>query len=93
MVTPRFIHIGFNFTGEPPLKALAETFNRALDWMRYSQNCWIIYSNTELETWRDRIRQTPGVLPGDSFFLSEFNSQAYTGYQYDWVWQWLHKAR
>jgi hypothetical protein len=93
-VPARFVHIGFSFTGtEPPIKALGETFNNALDWVRYDHHCWILYTTTELDTWRDRIRNTPGVLPGDSFFLTEFQPGKHSGYMHEWVWTWLSKSR
>jgi hypothetical protein len=89
----RFVHIGFNFTGEPPVNALKQGFDKALDWMRYSNSCWILYTTTDLDVWRDRIRQTDGILPDDSFFLCEFNPDSWSGFMPDWVWDWLHKIR
>ncbi len=91
MAQARFVHIGFGFTGEPPVAALEKLFSGAIDWMRYDQRCWILYTTTELDTWRDRIRNTPGVLSSDSFFLCEFTPTSYSGYLYDWVWKWIKK--
>ena len=89
----RFVHVGFNFTGDAPIDALTKTFNSATDWVRYDNGCWILYTSTALDTWRDRIRNTPGILPGDSFFLCEFGIANYSGYMHDWVWKWLKKPR
>jgi hypothetical protein len=91
-VSYRFIHVGFHFNGDAPIEALKVTFNSAKDWARYDKSCWILYTSTGLETWRDRIRNTPGVQPNDSFFLSEFEAN-YSGYMHDWVWEWLKKDR
>lgn len=89
----RFIHIGFNFTGTPPIQELEQLFNKALDWMHYSEYCWILYTTTEPDVWRDRIRQLGGILPGDSFFICEFNPAFDSGYMFDWAWNWLRKDR
>jgi hypothetical protein len=91
-VPARFIHVGFVFSGpEKPIDALGRTFAKALDWMRYSTECWILYSTTDTDTWRDRIRRTPGVLESDAFFVCDFDN--YSGYMHDWVWEWLRKDR
>jgi hypothetical protein len=92
-VPARFVHIGFNFTGTPPIDALAEKFKAALDWLRYDYSCWLLYTNTELDIWRDRIRGTPGVQKEDSFFLCEFDPKGYSGYMHQWAWDWLKKDR
>lgn len=89
-VPPRFVHIGFNFRGEPPIDALEALFGNALDWLRYDPSCWILYTSTDLDTWRDRIRK----ITGDTFLMFEFDRTAYvSGYQPTWVWQWLQKDR
>lgn len=89
-VPARFVHIGFSFDKPPfPITALENVFKTALDWIRYDQNCWILYTNTELNIWRDRIRKT--VQPQDSFLLVEFDTR--DGYMEQNVWNWLNKSR
>ncbi len=90
----RFVHIGFNFEGEtPPINALEKVFNSALDWLRYDEHCWILYTTTELDIWRDRIRQTEGITTSMGFLLVEFDRSNQSGYMYKWVWDWLNKPR
>jgi hypothetical protein len=89
----RFVHIGFSFEDEPPMEELEKIFSTARDWVRYDIHCWILYSNTELDIWRDRIRNSPSIKESDSFFLCEFPKTAYSGYQYDVVWDFLNKDR
>jgi hypothetical protein len=93
MASPRFIHVGFNFTGVAPIAELEKVFGSSIDWLRYENHCWLLYSTTELSIWRDRIHNCPGILPADSFFLSEFSESSYTGYMHKWVWDWLSKSR
>ena len=89
----KFVHVAFNFEGtDPPIKELEGLFSAALDWVRYGNESWILYTTTELDTWRDRIRATKAV-PGEvSFLLVEFGDY-YSGYLHDWIWEWLHKSR
>jgi hypothetical protein len=88
---PKLIHVGFNFTGIPPVGALEKVFAGAIDWLRYDYRCWILYTTTDLDTWRDRIRKVPGLGAKDSFFLCEIAD--YSGYMNTWVWQWLRNKR
>ena len=88
----RFVHVGFKFEDDnPPVDALKETFNKAVDWIRYEPHSWILYTGLDLDVWRGRIRNTPGIEKVDSFFLAEFSN--YSGYMRDSVWTWLHKER
>lgn len=92
-VSARFVHIGLSFTGEVPLAELETAFNLALDWIRYDQHCWILYTNTELDIWRDRIKKISAV---STSFLCEFEnhpSSNYSGYQRAAVWEFLNKSR
>ena len=79
-VPARFIHIGIGTSGEIPVEALERLFQTALDWMRYDSHCWILYSNTELEIWRDRIRKIEGMKAGTSYMLCEFDASQTSGY-------------
>jgi hypothetical protein len=90
----RFVHVGFSFSGQAPTEAELEAlFNTALDWVRYDMHCWILYSNTELETWRDKIRNSSAIKGQDSFLLCEFEKSKYTGYQHKIVWDFFNKVR
>jgi hypothetical protein len=92
MIPKRFVHVGFNFeSGNPPLDALEKTFNKAVDWIRYSYQGWILYTGLELDVWRDRIRNTPGIKDVDGLFLTEFSN--YSGYMQEEIWEWLAKKR
>ncbi len=95
MSRKRFVHIGFNFEGQtPPITELEKTFNRAIDWLRYDSTGWILYTALPLDTWRDRIRNTPGIAQNVGFLLTEFeDSASYSGYMQNWIWDWLSKDR
>lgn len=87
----RFVHVGFSFTGKPPLDAIQQAFDKADDWMRYDSHCWILYTGLSSETWRNRLHKIPGLDEDASFLLVEFDK--YVGYQQEWVWDWLQKDR
>lgn len=89
-VPARFVHIYFE--EEPEIEAAKVVFNTALDWIKYGSHSWILYSNVELDTWRDRIKTK--LVPGDhTFFINEFEKGRDSGYLTKSVWDWLNKTR
>ena len=89
----RFVHVGFNVGGAVPVTALEKVFDKASDWIRYNSHCWILYTRTDLDTWRDRIRKLPQIKDTDSFLLCEINVNVRSGYMEEKVWEWLAKDR
>jgi hypothetical protein len=93
-VKARFVHVGFNVHGPAvPVAELKKVFSTALDWLRYDPHCWILYTTTDLDIWRDRIRNVPGIKPSDGFFLCEININVRSGYLGKFAWDWLRKDR
>jgi hypothetical protein len=94
-VNARFVHVGFTMSGtaQVPVDALEKLFATALDWIRYDPHCWILYTSTELDTWRDRIRALPEIKPADGFLLLEVDANARSGYMEKFAWEWLQKVR
>jgi hypothetical protein len=90
-VKARFVHVGFGTSGEIPIARLEKLFSTSVDWFRYGSHCWILYTRTELDTWRDRIRAVPGLK--DSFLLVEINVDERSGYLPKSAWDWLQKDR
>jgi hypothetical protein len=92
----KFFHIGINYgVREPNLAELAPVFNKALDWIRYASNCWVVYTSSELGVWYQRLK--PVLHDDDSLFICEIamygdgNSMAITGYLPMFVWEWFRK--
>ena len=92
----KFVHVSFVF-GDPPtphlIARLEKKFDRAFDWMRYSDAAWILYTARTINSWRDTIGQVK--LPENTvFMLVEFDhASKCSGYQHEWVWEWLEKKR
>jgi hypothetical protein len=95
IVGARFVHFGFHWSGVPKVNELEPIFNLALDWARYAPNSWILWTNTDLETWLGRIK--PLLGEGDHVFIGEMNLAStpanYTGWAENWLWDWIQKHR
>ena len=46
----------FGWKGPVKMKELEPVFNKALDWMRYAPNCWILWTTTPAEDWVGRLK-------------------------------------
>lgn len=89
----RFVHIGIACTGRVPVDKLEDHFSKAISWIRYGANCWVICTTTDLETWRDRLLKISELRDG-SFFLSEFqpvSGDQYSGWLPEELWKWFQQ--
>jgi len=88
----KYLHIGLNFEGRPPKEEELEAiFNKALDWVRYAPNCWIVYTSSSPQRWYERIK--PKLHPDDGILIFEINKDSRTGFEQQFVWDWLDKDR
>lgn len=90
-VTPKFIHIGFNWNGVPKINELLPVFNQALDWIRYAPNCWIVWTTTDTLGWHNRI--VPLITQADRVFICELNISNKQGWMDKFAWDWFNKPR
>lgn len=88
----RFFHVSFNFEGEkPPVDELKEAFDKALDWVGYAPNCYLIYTVKDETTWYRRLKK---IAPKDaSIFVIEVNMENKDGWLPKSVWAWINKDR
>ena len=90
MATKKFLHI--SVSGRPDTKQLEEkVFDKALDWVRYTPNCWIVWTSREPDDWFIRLRANVPRL--ESFFIVEINLENRRGWLPKWVWEWINKKR
>lgn len=88
----RFLHIGINYLTPPN----AETVARALDfyapdWLRYSQNNWIVWTDKSAQQLTDFLR---AYLPNDQYLVLPIDhTQNVQGWMSQMVWDWLNRPR
>jgi hypothetical protein len=86
-----FLSITFNFEGREAPKALEKKINKALDWMSYAPNCWLVWTTSDPAKWYDRIK--PVLRPGDHVFIVEIDINNRAGWLPGWIWEWIKKDR
>ena len=89
----QFYHIMFEAPGMGPSDERLELqLNTALDWLRYAENCWIVYTTSDAKRWYERL----GALAKDNkghVFIAKFDIGDRQGWMPKSVWDWLKKDR
>jgi hypothetical protein len=68
----KFLHIGINFWNRPTNAAeLRPVLDKAIDWIRYAPNCWVVYTSSEPDVWYRRLKTV--LHDHDSFLIYELN--------------------
>jgi hypothetical protein len=89
----RFLHISFAFNeGLPKVRELEPLFNAlAPDWLRYSFNCWLVWTARPASDFLYALRAVIGA--SDSIMIVKLDLSDRTGWQPEWVWQWMDRKR
>src|SRR5436190_18813997 len=82
----RFLHIAFDAI-LLDYEELEKTFDKALDWYRYSSNCWIVWTSSSPEKWYARLRKHLGE--GEHVFICELNISERSGWMPRRFWRFL----
>lgn len=88
-----FYHLSLIFAGVPKVRDLEDAFAApADDWIRLSNNTWIIWSNQSGPALQaglmSRLDQHIGAQ--DYFVMTRFDPKAMIGFLQPWVWQWIN---
>jgi len=82
-----FLHIGIAFADAPKVVELEPVFNKALDWLRYAPNCYVVKTKRSPRTWLQRLR--PHLSSGDHVFIVQVDVTQRGGLLPRWAWDWL----
>jgi len=96
----RYLHIAFNL---PPLWGPTQIAIQnviaahALDWLRYSGNCWIVWTSETPQQWGDKFNALVPEIQSTSFLIFTFdlNSSLADGWANfpQWIWDWIRRYR
>jgi len=91
MDSGRFYHIYVVRKGGVSYGTLESKMNLALDWFRYDQKNWIVYSTSDTNRWMSRLK--PLVKPDGNIFICELKINNRNGWMSKKLWEWIKKAR
>lgn len=86
----RWIHVSFSWPTGGEQKQFEEVFNKAADWIRYSRNCWLVYTGLDIEKWAERVRDIPGMGDQNIFVVDNVNVAGSSGFLSEWMWNKLY---
>jgi hypothetical protein len=84
----RFLMIVCEFKEEPQWSQLQEVLDKALDWVRCSPNCWLVWTSSSPEKWYTRFDRLLNK-EGDHIFVCEVNAQERSGWMPKSFWQFI----
>lgn len=85
----RFLHLGIHFkSGKVKATELQPYFDaNCTDWLRYSGNCWVLYTNKSADVLTDGLRKL--LDPSDEFVFLEVKINTHWGINQQWIWDWM----
>jgi hypothetical protein len=89
----RFLHISLTFNeGLPKVQELEPLFNAlAPDWLRYSFNCWIVWTARPANDFLYALKGAIGKT--DSVLIVKLDLSDRAGWQPKWIWDWMDRKR
>ena len=87
----KFLHIGFNWSGEPKITELKPIFDLAIDWIHYAPNCWIVWTSSDPAKWYERLK--PHLGTNDHMFICAVDMKTRNGWLPKSTWAWIDKTR
>jgi hypothetical protein len=88
----QFLHIAFEFSDlDPKIKKLKPVFDQALDWVRYTPTCWIVWTSSSAEKWYERLR--PYIDDDDAMLIVKIDMDERQGWLSKTIWNWMNKKR
>jgi hypothetical protein len=86
-----FYHIHIQRREDVTFDQVKEAMNIAVDWYRYNEREWILYTTSDAKTWYSRLQ--PLVEPGGEILIVKLDVSDYWGTMPKGLWTWLSKTR
>jgi hypothetical protein len=85
------LHISINFKDQFDGDALKKELNKAIDWIHYMPNCWIVLTSNHADIWW--LRLYPLLKDNDFMLISPIDPAATRGWLPQWAIDWFEAAR
>jgi hypothetical protein len=90
---PCYYHIGFTLPAGVDPNAIQEAIDdKVIDWLRYSANCYIVWSAVDAATLAGTILSVSGMSK-THFLVMRIDMSDGFGWLPAWIWEWLHRDR
>jgi hypothetical protein len=88
----KYLHVTLLFSGpRPPENMLVAAFSLADDWLKYANDCWIIWTARPASDWFYIFKNILG--PNDMMLIVGLDMQERNGWMPQWIWEWIDRKR
>jgi hypothetical protein len=91
MPIAKFYHITINPKKGKTTQDIETQMNKALDWYRYNNTCYVVYSTSDVKTLMGRLKDL--VDPDGLLFITELNISNRNGWMPKAFWEWIKKDK
>ncbi len=70
------------------VQQVEEKLNPALDWFRYADGCYLLYTTTPIKTWATRLHPLVTYV-----LILEIDPEGYWGFMPKNLWSWLKEKK
>ena len=70
---------------------IEKQLDRALDWYRYADNCWVVYTSVDAKKWKERL--APVVKPDGYMFICKLDISERNGWMPKEFWEWIRTPK
>lgn len=93
-----YIHISFSYPSSmDELEAahrIQPIINTADDWLKYADNCWIIWTSQTPQQWYDKFAAVEELKMCSILIVKQnLSPENRAGQLPQWVWDWIQKSR
>lgn len=93
MRDPRFVHVGISYSAQVDIAWVDEAIeSEALDWMRYSWFCYILWTPSDCETIVRKVLRIPGLERSNCLACVMDPNDGF-GCLPEWAWEWMKVDR
>jgi hypothetical protein len=86
-----FVHIYIKQKKGVSRETIEEKISLAVDWYRYDDNLYIVYTTSTISKWQERL--LPFVQKDGRLFICELNINQRNGWFNKDFWAWIKKPR
>lgn len=93
MANRNYYHLMLSLPGIAPTDSRVEDIlNKATDWYRYADNCWLLYTGRDASKWYARLKPLVTAHNGNVLII-HVDPTDRQGWMPRELWQWLRKAQ
>lgn len=91
LAKPAYYHVSLVLREGIKASDMTRRLDLALDWIEYSKNSWILYTNKDANEWFRRLE--PFARPDGQLLICRLDPTDTQGWMSEEFWDWIHQKR